>query len=120
MEYFNRSIKELFRLNPSNKTLTIIEDFRKRFGFKDYYQTLDSLGFKVGVEYLVQQVWDEERSCVHSYIPSLKLHTNNPLTGKFEIIELSEFKSINKAYGYTAKEQVYRLMEISNLEKFIA
>jgi len=117
IESFNRFIKGMFEQNPSDKTLAVIENFRQKGNYKDYYTALDSLGLRVGVEYLVQPVWEEESGDTISYIPSIKLHKDNPLTGKFEIIEFSELKSVNKAYEYVAKEQVYRLMNIPNLEE---
>lgn len=120
ISYFNNAVEGLFRQSPLNTTLATIENFKKQWRYRDYYQTLDALGFKVGVEYFVQQVWDEDIDEVISYVPSLKLHDGNPLTGRLEVIEFSEFKSADKAYGYIAKELIYRLMNIRSLDALIA
>ncbi len=99
--------------------MQLIEKFRKERGFKDYYQALDSLGVRTGIEFMVLSVWDEDKGKVASFIACLKLKHGNKESGDPEIIELREFKSENKAYEYIAKEQVYRLRSIGNLKEII-
>lgn len=119
IEYFNASVNQLMIQGPHNSTLAIVQNFKLKGNYPDFYQALDSLGFKIGIEYLVQQVWDDASGEVKSYVPALKLHDGNPLTGKFEVIEFAEFKSAAKAYAYVAKEQVYKLMSIPDLEQLV-
>jgi hypothetical protein len=116
---FNKTIKRMLKDNPSNKTLNTIEVYRKKKLSRDYYSMLDFVGTRVGLEFLVQPVFNESADKVTSYIPSIKIHPNKSKTGKAEIEELTEFKSIKKAYEYMAKEYVYRLMRIENLADFI-
>lgn len=108
---FNKSIKKLIDQSSNDKVLQAIEDFRRRGMYPDYYQALDSLGLKVRVEYLVQTVLNINDNIVE-YIPTIKLHENNPINGKFGMIEFCQYRSIDKAYSYIAKEYIYRLMSI--------
>lgn len=118
IDHFNKSIKKMYEQMPTDITLGVIEKYRRTWNYLDYYQTLDRLGFKLGIEYVVQQVFNEDEGEV-SFVPSIKLQKDNPLNGQFEVIELREFKSVAKAYSYIAKEFVYRLMNIRDLENCI-
>ncbi len=113
---FNKSAKTAISYGLTPRLLSALVKYKSKFKTRDYYETLDSLGFSIGVEFMVQPVFDESSDLIASYIPSIKYHRGNPLTGKFEIKELSECSSINKAYRYMAKEHLYALMNIDDIE----
>ena len=119
IEHFNKAVKRSFGQNFDNKTMNAIEKYKLKFRYNNYYETLESLGFSVGIEFMVQTVIREESDEVIGYIPSLKFHDNNPVTGKFEVVEFGQYNSINKAYEYIVKEQLYRLMRINNIEEIL-
>jgi len=116
---FNKSIENLIKQTPQDETLCTISKYKAKWASKDYYNTLDAIGFKVGIEYLVANVNDDNTDDTIGYMPILKFHKNNPLTQKYDEVEFSTYPSIDKAYAYIAKEHIYRLRRVTNLERFL-
>ena len=115
IEAFNNSAKRAIKLGLTDELISAIESYKKKFNYKDYYITLDNLGFSLGVEFIVQPVVDNISLETVAWAPSIKYHNGNPITGQYSISEFAHYKSMTKAYAVMAKEHLYVLMTINHI-----
>src|SRR5690606_13252085 len=100
---FNRQIAQISKQEPVSKVKKIIDRYKAERRHRDYYETLGSLGLKVGIEFSVELVYDLKKDEVVGYLPSIKYHVDNPLnhtSGTFPLrCEDDYFKVATKAYA---------------------
>ena len=122
IDSFNKEVINLISLYPEDETLELIKRYKESKRYKDYYMTLDSLGFKIKFSYLV--VFGTTEKNKNTFIPCVKFYPKNPFGEEPRTVELVEndnsFKSLNKCYSYLAKEYIYRLMKLENLKNLIS
>lgn len=108
---------------PEHPAIKAIEKYRAKCRTQSYYMVLDYLGLKLGMEYQVLHICDLDTDEV-GYIPAIKFSEGNPLIEVGEDdVKVKQLKhvpmpSYSKCHDFVAKEYVYTLMQVTNLEKY--
>lgn len=119
---FNRRIKKFLSENPestASKKIKILEKFNPKF--QSYYELFDSLLLELGISMIIDEKVTKKSRTI-GYIPSLEYHTGNMLKEKSGVVQLINENSplsLNKCYDNLAKNLLYRLMKVPNLEQLI-
>lgn len=119
---FNQRIKKFLLEEPestASKTIRRIEKFNPNFN--SYYQLFDDFAFELGLGMIASEIVNKNYKTI-GYIPSIKYYLDNPLNEEPRIDKLISESlplSLNKCYEFLAKELLYRIMNISNLETVI-
>ena len=119
---FNKRINRFLIEQPeSNASKTIRQIELLNPGFKSYYGLFDDFAFKLGVSINADEIGNKNHKTI-GYIPSITYHSNNLLKEEPRdhrlISEVSPL-SLNKCFDYLAKELLYRIMRVPDLDKVI-
>jgi len=114
---FNTIVQNRISSYPENKTLKLIERYKNENGYKDYYNSLDSMGFEIKFTFLIKPLENG------NYLPCIKFYPENEFGEIARTISLidkeSSFESLSKCSKYLAKEYLYRLMQFQNLNEIL-
>lgn len=110
----NKAFRNLSRQYPANLFIQVLNEYKEKRGYKDYYETLDSFGFTIGIEYQLHEVYNKNDK-LQGFQPILKYSPWNPLGKDAGFSELSNPMPLTKAAAYLAKEYMYRLQGKANL-----
>lgn len=119
---FSRRIKKFLSEQPeSNASQTIRKIEILNPNFNTYYGLFDDFAFKLGLGIIAIEIVNKNYKTI-GYIPSIKYYPDNllneePRTDRL-ISEASPLR-LNKSYEYMAKELLYRIMRVPNLEELI-
>ncbi|MFD3003500.1 hypothetical protein ACFS7Z_24290 [Pontibacter toksunensis] len=122
---FNREVADLVKRFPEHQAIKVIEKYIVKCKPSSYYMALDYLGFQLGMEYQAIPIHDNERDEVEGYILAIKFRKGNPLheVGEDGVwvkpLRHDPMPSYSKCHTVLAKEYVYTLMQVTDLEKYV-
>lgn len=107
VDAFNRKLKMTIDVVKDENLSRLLSEMSK---FKDYYSAADSIGFKYGIEFRVNIIYDD--SCnVIGYDPILKMTVKKGIGLIIEELKLSDtVTSAEACYAYLAKEWLYTIL----------
>lgn len=116
---FNKTIRDLTKQIPNNETLIQINEYMNKQGKSCYYQALDDLGFRLGIEYHYEQLVENDE--IVGYYPTIKYRIGNPLNNKSftKRLRYDSFKNQKQCFAFLAKEYVYTLMNVPSLQAYL-
>ncbi|HCQ16826.1 MAG TPA: hypothetical protein DIU20_11220, partial [Cryomorphaceae bacterium] len=80
----------------------------------------DDFAYRLGISIQAIEVTDQKSGKVKGYLPCLKYYPNNPLNEESRLDHLtSNTLKENKCYELLAKELLYRIMRIKDIEKLL-
>ena len=87
---------------------------------KDYYSILDSIAFKAGIGILSIPVLDNNNKDL-GFQPHIKYYPDNLLLEipRTESLAHGNFMPLDKCYEFLAKELLYRLIRIENIDEIL-
>lgn len=126
MKGFDQCIKEYIKLNHeggfASTVSMVVEAYGPRGPYtkpQDYYQMFDSVLFGLGVSFAVTTIIDDQDREI-GFLPWVRYHENNkvqvPPKEDYLINPASPFQSEIQCQKYLAKELVYMLMRVENLQ----
>ncbi|TPN87400.1 hypothetical protein [Aquimarina algicola] len=119
---FNSRIKKFLREQPeSNASKKILEIEKFDPQFQSYYQLFDELTYELGLRIVALERPSKTGKTIR-YIPSIKYFPDNLLNEEPRVDKLiNEVSplSLSKCYKHLAKELIYIIMKVSNLEEII-
>jgi hypothetical protein len=119
---FNKRIKMI--LKEQSGSSKVIEKISRAFpDQKSYYSLFDDIGYKLGIGIVAQSVYKGESDRLLGYIPHLKYYPENPLGERPRDFALNGDTDrplkLNEAYSLMAKELIYRIAGIPNLDELL-
>lgn len=119
---FNRRIKRFLTEQPqSTASTTIRQVVMLNPGHKNYYSLFDSFSFRLGIGIIAQGIINKNGKTI-GYVPSIKYYPGNSLKEEPRVESLiSETAplSLSRCYEYLAKELLYRIMRVPDLNSLI-
>uniref|UniRef100_UPI0040488B96 hypothetical protein n=2 Tax=Roseivirga sp. TaxID=1964215 RepID=UPI0040488B96 len=116
---FTKGINIIKKANPQDPIIVWIDTMIKNGRFLDYYEAQDALGFRMGIEFRVEPIINEDTDQIIGWHAYLQFHKENVLNDNRRTVPMGEFKTEAKAHEYIAKQHFYKLCEIDNVvEKF--
>ena len=121
---FDKRIQKFLDEQPnSSASKTIRQIERSNPSFKSFYILFDDFTYKLGIEMIARDVVNERTGKILGYIPCIKYSSNKFLNEKPRVEPLidSEFPlNLIDCYEYLAKELLYRIMRIQDLDELIS
>ncbi|WP_214161345.1 hypothetical protein [Litoribacter ruber] len=119
---FDRRIKKFLHEQPNSDASKTILKIEKLYpGFKSYYALFDDFLYKLGLVMNAQIIVNKNYKTI-GYIPSIKYYPENLLNEEPRIEKLiSELSplSLESSYEFLAKEILYRIMKVRDLNSII-
>lgn len=119
-QVFSKRIKKFLTDQPeSSASQTIRKIERSNPNFNSYFTLFDHFAFKLGIGVFANEIVDKNYKTI-GYIPSIKYYPDNLLNEAPRTVGLiSEASpcSLNKSYECMAKELLYIIMRVPNLEE---
>ncbi len=115
---FNRTIDLFIQEHPISsfsRTVALCKDYFPRY-HNDYYQMFDSINFRLGITWVTNDIGNNQ------YAPKLIIEDSNILNLKPGVLkEVDEDTpiSLEECYVFIAKELIYSLQALSNLEQVL-
>lgn len=93
----------------------------EKFGESSYYDALNSIGLKLGIEFLVIESTNPKTGNITGYRPAIQYQAGNPENGKARIKKFmdSPFNSSTKCYEYLARQYFYTLQDTPMLNTHV-
>lgn len=121
---FNREINHILQEQPdSTAACTIRKVEQSKPNFKNHYALFDEFAFELGLGIVAHPVFNAKTDKLLGYIPIIKYYPNNKMgeTPKEDNLDTyTTYKELNDCYAFLAKELLYRIMRITNLDELIA
>lgn len=123
-EAFNKQIAKMLKEQPFGSARVVIKIAEKFPGQKSYYALLDNFAYgKLRIGFGTSSVFKGDTDRHLGYIPLLKYYPDNPLGENPRDYQLiNDFEKplgLDKAYALIAKELVYRIAQIPNLDELL-
>lgn len=121
---FNKQIAKMLKEQPLGSALVVKKIAEKFPGHKSYYALLDDVAYsKLRIGFGTSPVFKGDTDRHLGYIPWLKYYPDNPLGENPRDYQLDyDFEKpldLGKSYARIAKELVYRIARIPNLEELL-
>ncbi len=124
VEYiFNKEIKSFFVEVPNSDATEVIRKIESTDpNYTSYYSLFDDFAFKLGIGFLAIPVENEKTGRLYGYYPAFNFYPDNIINEKPRCKTLVEPESpmtIRQVYSFLAKELLYRIMRVRNLDYII-
>ncbi len=120
---FDKRIKRFLKEQPTSTASRIIRKIENQNPNHDsYYSLFDNFSFEIGLGIIAKEVVNRKTDKTIGYIPFLKYYSDNILNEKPRVVSLTSCSSplsLNQCYDYLAKELLYRIIRIENLDTII-
>lgn len=120
---FSLKIKNLINAQPKSSLAQLIEQLTENDKkARNYFELLDQFARKLGLEIRATEILNKNGN-VSGYIPAfnyLPINAFGHKTGLNVLISHDSTLSINKCYTLLAKELIYKIMLLPDLENQIA
>ena len=91
---FDRIVKNIQQINKNSEVFELIRNYKEKYGYENYYNTLDSFGHLIGYQFTVDIISNSE------YYPYFKINPNNVLNCDVGEIRLTinPFSNLNRIF----------------------
>lgn len=120
---FENRIKRFLKEQPDSTASITIKKLESYYpNFRSYYSLFDEFSFRLGIGIIAKEVVGSKTNKTIGYVPCLKYYADNLLKEEPRVEPLVSGTTplkLNHCYDYLAKELLYRIMRIQNLEAFM-